>query len=302
MRVIITGGTGLIGRALAASLVADGHEVCVLSRAPGRAKGLPPGVQAVAWDGRTAAEWGPLADGAAAIVNLAGESLSAGRWTSARKRRIRESRVNAGKAVVQAVQAASQKPAVVVQASAVGYYGPHGDEEVTEETPPGTDFLAQVAIDWEASTAPLEVLGIRRVVVRTGLVLSKAGGALPRLLLPFRLFAGGPLGSGRQWWPWIHSADEIAAIRYLMENPQAQGAFNLTAPNPLTNAAFSRVLGRVLGRPALLPAPAWVLRLMLGEMADVVLTGQRAVPRRLLEMGFTFRFPEAEVALRDLLA
>ena len=302
MRIVITGGAGLIGRALTAGLAADGHEVILLSRAPGRVTGLPAGARAEGWDGRTAAGWGPLADGAQAIVNLAGESLAAGRWTAERKRRIRESRLNAGRAVVQAAEMAGRAPRVVVQSSAVGYYGPQGDQELAEETPPASDFLAQLCVDWEASTAPVEAMGVRRVVIRSGVVLSAGDGALPRMLLPFKLFAGGPLGGGRQWLPWIHIADEAAAIRFLIEKEEAAGPFNLTAPHPLTNAEFGRVVGRVLGRPAWMPAPAFALRLALGEMATVVLDGQRAVPRRLLGLGFTFRFPEAEAALRDLLA
>jgi uncharacterized protein (TIGR01777 family) len=301
MAIIITGGTGLIGRALVANLAADGHEVVLLSRTPERATGLPAGARAEGWDGRTATGWGHLADGAKAIVNLAGESIAAGRWTAERKRHISESRLNAGRAVVQAVEAATHKPHVVIQASAVGYYGPRGDEEVTEETPPGNDFLAQVAVEWEGSTAPVEALGVRRAIIRSGVVLSSAGGALPPLLLPFKLFAGGPLGHGQQWFPWIHVADEVGAIRFLIEDQAASGPFNLTAPHPLTNAEFSRVLGRVLRRPAIMPTPAFALRLLFGEMATVLLDGQRAAPRRLLGLGFIFRLPEAEAALRDLL-
>jgi uncharacterized protein len=300
MRVIITGGTGLIGQALAADLVAGGHEVILLSRTPRRVTGLPAGVRAEGWDGRTAAGWGPLADGAQAIVNLAGENLGAGRWTAERKRRIRDSRLNAGRAVVQAVQAAGQPPRVVVQSSAVGYYGPQGDQEMGEEAPPGSDFLARVCVEWEASTAPVEAMGVRRVVIRSGVVFHASGGALPRMLLPFKLFVGGPLGGGRQVLSWIHFADEVAAIRFLIEKEEAAGAFNLATPHPLTNAEFGRAAGRVMGRPAWLPAPAFALRLALGEMATMVLDGQRVVPRRLLAMGFAFRFPEAEAALQDL--
>jgi uncharacterized protein (TIGR01777 family) len=300
MRVIITGGTGLIGRALTVKLAADDHQVIVLSRTPERVRDLPAGVRVARWDAHSAEGWGSLADGADAIVNLAGERL-AGRWTARRKRRIRESRLNAGRAVVQAVGQAGDKPHVVVQASGAGYYGPRGDEEITEEAAPGKDFLGQLAVEWEASTAPVESLGVRRVIIRSGVVLSTAGGALPQLLLPFRFFAGGPLGSGKQWLPWIHIADEVSAISFLIENEAASGPFNLMAPDPLTNADFGRVLGRMLGRPAFVPTPAFALRLLLGEMATVVLDGQRAIPRRLLYLGFTFRFPEAEAALRDLL-
>jgi len=176
-----------------------------------------------------------------------------------------------------------------------------GDEEITEETPPGQDFLARLAVDWETSTSPLEGLGIRRVIIRTGVVLSTAGGALPRLLLPFRFFAGGRLGSGQQWFPWIHIADEMGAIRFLIENEKANGPFNLTAPSSLTNAEFSRLLGQCLRRPAFLPIPAFVLRLLFGEMATALLDDQRAVPQRLSQLDFAFQFPRAASAIRDLL-
>lgn len=306
MRVIITGGTGLIGRRLAADLAGDGREVIVLSRNPQRAHDLPPTVRAERWDGRTAAGWGPLADGAAAIVNLAGENLAGAgffpsRWTPERKQLLRQSRLDAGRAVVEAVSAARVKPQVVIQASGIGHYGARGDETVTEEDGPGADFLARLTVDWEASTQPVAASGVRRAVIRTGVVLDPAEGALPRLLLPYRLCVGGPLGGGRQWLSWIHPADETAAIRFLIETPGAEGAFNLCAPNPLTNAQFGRVLGRVLGRPAWLPVPAFALAAAFGEAAATVLDGQRAAPARLLGLGFTFRFPEAEAALRDLL-
>src|SRR5689334_12122533 len=200
MRVIITGGTGLIGRALAADLAFERYEVIVLTRRPEQVTRLPQGVRAVGWDGRTAAGWGGLADGADVIVNLAGESIAAGWWTEARKRRILESRVNAGRAVVEAVNAATRKPGLVIQASAVGYYGPHGDEEVTETLPAGNDFLADVCREWESSTAEVQALGVRRVILRTGIVLSRAGGPLPLMRLPFQFFVGGPLGNGKQWF------------------------------------------------------------------------------------------------------
>ncbi|MCI0580007.1 MAG: TIGR01777 family oxidoreductase [Chloroflexi bacterium] len=307
MRVIITGGTGSLGSRLANSLVQDGHEVVVLSRNPQKHQGdQPAGIRLLQWDAQTAEGWASAADGAAAIVNFAGENLAGegflpDRWTHEKKRKIRESRLNAGRAVVQAVEAASQKPGLVVQASAVGYYGPCGDEIVTEETPPGNDFLATLCVEWEASTAPVEKMGVRQVIVRTGLVLDRHNGPLPRMLLPYKLFAGGPYGSGRQWWPWVHPADEIGAIRFLMATETATGPYNLTAPNPVTNREFGRVLGRVLGRPSWLPVPAFAMRLLVGETATVALDGQRAISKRLQELGYTFQFSELEAALRDLL-
>ncbi|MEO8085152.1 MAG: TIGR01777 family oxidoreductase [Ardenticatenales bacterium] len=299
-RIIVTGGSGLIGGPLVRHFAQRGHDVVVLSRTPARVTGLPPGARAVAWDGRTAAGWGDLADGAACIVNLAGETL-AKRWTAAHKVRILESRVEAGAAVVAAVQAASVKPAAVVQASAVGFYGSCGDELVTEDSPshPG-EFLSDVVVAWEAATAPVEAMGVRRAVARTGLVLAREGGALPSIALPFRFFVGGPTGSGRQYYPWIHMDDEIAALARLVTDPAAHGAYNLTAPTPVTNRAFATALGRAMHRPSLMPAPGFALRLVLGEMAAVVLEGQRAVPARLLALGFEHRWRELGEALRDL--
>jgi uncharacterized protein len=307
MRVIITGGTGLIGSALAESLAKDGHDVVVLSRDPAKAAGrLRKGIRAERWDGHSAAGWGALADGAGAIINLAGESIAGanpllGRWTAARKRVLRESRMNAGQAVVEAVRAAGNKPKMVLQASAVGYYGPHGDERVTEDMPPGKDFLGQLAAEWEGSTKAVEELGVRRAIARTGLPLTTKGGFFPPVLLQHKLFAGGPMGSGRHYWPWIHIDDEIAALRFLIESGGA-GPFNLSAPNPVTNKEFSRTLGKVLGRPALIPAPGFAVKLALGELGDsLLLTGQRQVPDRLQQLGFTFKFPALEPAIKDVI-
>lgn len=301
MRVLITGGTGFIGRELAASLTDDGHTAVLLSRRPEQVTGLPAGVRAERWDGRTDEGWSSFADGADAIVNLAGENIGAGRWTTERKERIRQSRLNAGRAVVETVTRVTRKPRVVIQASAVGYYGPRGPEQIPEETPAGQDFLAQVCLDWEASTVPVEALGVRRAIIRTGVVLSKRGGALPRMMLTFRFFMGGRLGNGRQWVPWIHMKDEVRAIRFLIENESASGAFNLTAPHPVTNAEFAHTLGRQLNRPSFIPAPAFALRTLFGEMATILLDGQRAVSQRLPPLGFDFEFPELGPALRDLL-
>ncbi len=300
MRVIITGGTGLIGQALSASLAAEDHQVIVLSRNPESAPAMPTGVRIVPWNARTAEGWGALADGADAIVNLAGASLSR-RWTERNKQLVRDSRLNAGRAVVDAVEKAETKPGAVIQASGAGAYGPRSDEVITETASFGDGFLGRTAARWEASTAPVEGLGVRRAIIRSGVVLSNAGGAFPLLALPFRLFVGGPLGSGEQWLPWIHMDDEVQAIRFLIENEAAAGPFNLSAPNPVTNAEFGRLLGKVMCRPAFLRVPAFAIRLVLGEMSTVVLEGQRAIPERLLDLGFAFRFPEAKAALQDLL-
>lgn len=300
MRVIITGGSGLIGRALTENLAKDGHEVIVLSRHPEAVKNLPKGARAENWDGQSARDWGEFVEGADAIVNLAGTTI-ADRWSDAQKKAIRESRVNAGQAIVAAVKAAKKKPGVVIQSSAVGYYGPRGAEKITEEVSAGNDFLASVCKDWETSTADLDGLGIRRPIIRTGVVLDKNGGALPKLVLPIKMFVGGPLGGGKQYFPWIHLDDEVAAIRFLIENQQANGVYNLSAPQPLTNQEFTRLAGKVLGRPTFMPVPAFAMQVLFGEMSTLLLDGQRVVPQRLMKEGFQFKFADAEAALRDVL-
>jgi uncharacterized protein (TIGR01777 family) len=300
MKVIITGGTGLIGRALARELIRDGHQVWVLSRNPAKMKTLP-GVELVKWDGETAQGWGGLVNGADALVNLAGQNIGDSRWTRQQKILVRSSRIAAGRAVASAVLQANRKPGVVVQASGVGYYGVVDDRPLDEVSPPGSDFLAKLSVEWEASTQPVEQLGVRRVVVRTGVVLDASEGALPRMLLPFRLLVGGPLGNGSQWLPWIHLRDEVDAIRFLIKNENAFGPFNLTSPQPVTNADFGKAIARVLHRPYWLPVPAFALRLVLGEMSTLVLDGQRPYPRKLVGLGYQFHFDEAVDALRDLL-
>jgi hypothetical protein len=303
-RTVIAGGSGFIGRALTDELLKAGYEIIWLSRNPDKTRNVPDGVRVEKWDGRSAQGWGALANGATALVNLAGESIGIPPipWTVERKRRIRDSRVNAGKAIVEAARAANEKPRVVVQASAVGYYGARGDEIVVEKNLAGSDFLSQVAVEWEASTAEIESLGVRRVIIRTGLPLDKEGGVFPFLMLPFKIFFGGPIGNGRQWLSWIHLADQVSAIRFLIEIESARGAFNLTAPTPLTNADFGRALARVLRRPFWFPVPAFALKLALGEMAELLLlNGQRVVPERLRQAGYQFKFNEAESALQDVL-
>lgn len=301
MKIIISGGTGLIGRALAQSLLQDGHDVVALTRGVDPLKGLPAGIQTAKWDGCTADGWGHLADGADVIVNLAGANLAGGRWSERRKRVILESRTHAGAAVVAALQQATTKPRLLIQASAVGHYGPSDAQFLGEGALPGSDFLSQVCRAWEASTRPVERLGVRRVVVRLGVVFDSTGGALPRMLLPFKLFAGGPLGSGRQWLSWVHIEDQARALRFLMEAPDAQGIYNISA-NPLSNRQFAQAVGKVMRRPAFLPVPAFAIRLLLGEMSTVVLDGQHVSAKRLTDLGFEFQFPEAEMALRDLLS
>jgi uncharacterized protein (TIGR01777 family) len=300
MRIVITGGTGLIGRSLAEQMAGEGHEVIVLSRNPSRAKDFLPGVMLVQWDAQSAEGWSQWADGADAIVNLAGAGLADWLWTKSRKQILVDSRVKAGEAVSSAVAMVERKPRVVIQASAIGYYGPRGDEPVDESQAPGDDFLGQLCQKWEDSSRSVEDHGVRRAIIRTGLVLSLKGGVLPRLLLPIRLFVGGPLGSGKQYYSWIHHEDEIGAIRFLIEHETAQGAFNLTAPNPQPNAEFMKTVSKAVGRPYWLPVPEFAMRLLIGDMATVVVDGQRAIPTQLERAGFDFHYPSLEGAMEAL--
>jgi uncharacterized protein (TIGR01777 family) len=302
-RVLITGATGFIGRALAGELISAGYEVIALTRNPGKSGALlGAGVRSLPWDGRTAEGWGSQADGAWAIINLAGDNLAEGRWTKAKKARILKSRLDAGAAVVQAVRAARLKPKVLLQASAVGFYGSRGDDEFDENSHPGDGFLAGVVRAWEDSTSDVEALGVRRIVIRSGLVLGRGGGVFPRLMMPFRLFAGGPLGSGRQWFSWIQLSDEVRAIRFLVEREDLAGIFNLTAPCPLKEKDLCRTIGEVRRRPCWLPVPPFLLKFLFGEKAtETLLAGQRVLPRRLMSAAFTFGFPDARAALDALL-
>ena len=302
-RVIVTGATGFIGKALCFRLAEEEYEVVALTRSLEKGKMLF-GNKATAarWDSRTAEGWRNFVDGALGIVNLAGENIGSGRWTLRKKQSILQSRLDAGRAVVEAVKSVEKKPEVVIQASAIGCYGSRADELIDENSSPGEGFLAGVAKEWELSTQEVESLDVRRVVIRSGVVLDREGGAFLRLLKPFRLFAGGPLGSGRQWFSWIHLADELDAILFLLKREDLKGIFNLTAPQSLIQKDFARLLGKILRRPSWLPAPGFMLRLFLGEMAeDMLLASQRVAPRRLLEAGFSFRYPQMELALREIL-
>lgn len=301
--VIISGATGFIGTVLVKKLVARNYHVVVLSRNPGKAAAFNSSqVKVVAWDGRSANGWGHYADGAYGIINLAGENIAAGRWTPARKTAILQSRLAAGRAIVEAVTLSARKPRVVIQASGIGYYGNRGDTVLDETSSAGTGFLSDVAIQWEKSTEPVEALGVRRAIIRTGIVLGRGGGFLSRVLLPFKLFMGGCMGSGRQWLSWVHMEDEVSAICFLLEQDAAQGAFNLSSPQPLNAKDFFAEVGRALGRPSWLPVPGFALRMLLGEMAEeLILSGQRALPARLLEAGYAFHYPSARGALNNIL-
>ncbi|MEJ2563181.1 MAG: TIGR01777 family oxidoreductase [Anaerolineales bacterium] len=306
MRWLLTGGTGMIGQALSANLIANGDEVVVLSRNPKAHEGEVEGRRLVAWDGATAEGWGHSIEGVDVVVNMAGERIAGPnpfrlRWTSARKERICDSRAQAGKALVQAIENASRKPAVLIQFSGVDYY-PVTSEHVTEATPPGDSFLARICTEcWEPSTRSVEDMGVRRVIVRLGPVLHSEDGALPPMIWQTRLFLGGPLGSGQQYFSWVHIDDVIGVLRFLAGRTQAAGAYNLTAPNPLTNAEFMKTLARVMKRPSFLRIPGIALKLLFGEMSSTLLKGSRVLPERLLAEGYHFRFPKAEAALRNLM-
>lgn len=308
MRIVIAGGTGFVGSALAGMYAEEGHDVRVLTRRlpDGEARHDPgtgkPGITRVGWrpTGATG-PWAGVVNDADAVVNLAGEPLGDARWTPQRKAKLRDSRIVATRSLAAAVTSASQPPRVLVSSSAVGYYGASGMEPKSEDSPAGTDFLAHLAEDWEAEARRAERAGTRVVLLRTGLVLEKAGGALPRMLMPFRLFIGGPLGSGRQYVSWIHRLDLVEMIRWVIETPGASGPVNATAPHPVTNREFARAIGRAIRRPSLVPAPAFALRMVVGEMADpLLLTGQRVLPRVAQAHGYHFKYPEIDVAMRGI--
>lgn len=300
MKVVLAGGSGLIGSELAKSLIGDGHKVVILTRNPARVQARISDVHWEYWDGRTANGWGKWVESADAIVNLTGENLSARRWTQKQKKLILSSRINSGKAIVQAIEQAKNVPGVLIQASGAGYYGVASSDLLDETVGSGSDFLSRIAREWEDSTRSIEMLGVRRVIIRSGVVLSSKGGALERMLLPFRLFVGGPLGSGKQWLSWIHIQDEVRAIRFLIENQNAHGAFNLSAI-PIQNREFSKTVGKILNRPSFINIPALILQIVLGEMSTMVLDGQRISSQKLIDHGFQFQFPEINVALADLL-
>ena len=299
MRVTVTGATGLIGSRLVAELRQRGDEVTVLSRNPGAvSERLGPGVEAVRWNPvAVPAPAGALAarDG---VVHLAGENV-AQRWSAAAKRRIRESRERGTRNLVAGLRAAGPRPAVLVSSSAVGYYGPHGEEPLPEETPAGDDFLARVCVAWEREAEVAAGLGLRVVRLRTGVVLDRAGGALGKMLPFFRAGIGGPVAGGRQRLPWVHADDVLGMYVQALDDERWSGAVNLTAPEPVTNAELSKALGRVLGRPAVAPVPRLAVKALYGEMSSIVTTGARVIPRRLQELGYGFRQPDLELALRS---
>jgi uncharacterized protein (TIGR01777 family) len=316
MKIVIAGGTGFLGGPLAEGYAEEGHDVRVLTRGlpPGESRHDPgtgvPGVTRVGWrpngppspqggSGEPAGYLVDVVNGADAVVNLAGESIAGGRWTPQRKALLRDSRILATKSLAAAINAAKAPPRVFVSGSAVGYYGPSGEESTTEDSAAGDDFLAHLCIDWEREARRAEASGTRIALLRTGIVLERSGGALAKMIAPFKLFAGGPIGSGRQYMSWIHRLDWLEMVRWIIETPQVAGPINATAPHPVTNRHFARALGRA-APPSLVPAPGFALKLALGEFANSLLTGQRVLPARAQALAFHFRYPEIEQAFRGI--
>jgi uncharacterized protein (TIGR01777 family) len=299
MKFFITGASGFVGGRLIQELLRAGHEVIGLSRGP-RA-GAVDGLSWVQGDPTTPGPWQDALGESDVIVNLAGASLFGTRWTEAYKKKIMTSRIVGTRNLVEGLTARGGRGQTLITASAVGYYGFRGDEELDEFSPPGLDFLATVCRRWESEAIKAEAAGVRVVRARFGIVLGRKGGALGQLVKPFRMFLGGPLGSGRQYFSWIHQNDLAAALLFLAEKNGLSGPFNLTAPNPVTNRDLARAVGQVLKKPSFVPTPAFVLRLALGEFGSILVQGQRALPRRLSQAGFEFQFPQVDTALVDLL-
>ena len=301
LKAVITGGRGFIGRALVRQLAKDGHDVVLLTRRPARTeKDTSVRVTYEQWDGQSVGPWKKHIDGADAVFNLAGEPIGAKRWSAAQKRRILDSRIGATKSVVGAIRSASRKPPVLVNASAVGYYGYVAEDEVTEDYKCGSGFLSNAVMQWEHEAAKAADHAVRVVLVRFGVVLAREGGALERMLVPFNLFAGGSLGSGKQWFPWVHLDDAVRAALHGVSHPSLSGPVNVAAPHSVRMREFCQALGKALHRPSWLPVPGFVLKTALGEMSDMILTGQRVVPRRLEQTGFRFSFPRLEQALSNI--
>jgi uncharacterized protein (TIGR01777 family) len=302
MKILVTGSTGLVGTALVSALAGAGHTICRLLRPESAARGGAKDGFDVPWNPATK-ELGGAAVGADAVVNLAGASIAGGRWTAERKALLRSSRVDTTRALVTALAKMNARPRVLVSASAIGYHGSRGDESLKEESAAGKDFLASLAQEWEAEAVKAEALGIRVVRARFGIILARHGGALAKMLLPFKLGVGGRIGSGQQWMSWVTLDDVVAILRFALETGTVQGAINVVGPGAVRNAEFTRELARALHRPALFPAPGFALRLLLGEMADaLLLSSQRVVPQKLQQLGYRFLHPDLAVALAAVLS
>ena len=299
MNLVLTGASGFIGSVLSERLSCDGHTLVLLSRTPPADKILAK-KRWLSWQPGADGEWERSVDGADGIIHHAGEPIAGKRWSMSQKEKLRSSRMETTRALVGAIRKAKAKPKFLLSSSAVGYYGPHGDETISEANAPSNNFLGQLCVDWEAEANKAIEFGVRVALLRTGIVLGKGKGALAKMVPPFKFFVGGSLGNGKQWFPWIHLSDHVGLIEFIIKNEKASGPFNLTAPNPVTMSEFCKALGKVLHRPSWAPVPAPLLSLMLGEMAEMLLTGQRAVPQAALSLGYQFKFPTVLHALESL--
>jgi uncharacterized protein (TIGR01777 family) len=299
MKILITGGTGFVGTQLTSRFIQDGNEVTILTRSlrgPERAK---PGVSYLQGDPTQKGPWQEAVKDHDAVVNLAGASIFE-RWTEEHKRAIRESRINTTRNLVEGIPSDRGKQMTLFSTSAVGYYGFHGDEEITEGSPSGTDWLAKVAVEWEGEALKAKAKGARVIITRFGIVLGEKGGALGQMIPLFKKFIGGPIGSGKQWFSWVHINDLAEAFAFVIKHPEISGSVNVCAPNPVRNKDLAKALGKVLHRPSFMPAPGFMIKLVLGEFGSVILEGQRVIPKRLLEKGFIFQYPDIEKALQRI--
>ena len=296
MKVLIAGGTGFLGTNLRNSLIKDGHEVCILTRR------APKSSDEISWDGKTTAGWGHMVNEMDAIVNFTGYGLEHWPWTKRRKQEFVDSRVQPGRALVSAIQAARRRPRVFLQTSGINRYGLRGEGSADETTPPAQDFLARLTVPWEEATQPVEELGVRRVIIRNAVVLARDDGLFPLMTLAPRFFFGGKFGNGHQAMPWIHVLDHTRAVRFLLEHEPAQGPYNLVSPQATSNAEFMRAVARALRRPYWFHVPRILLRLILGEMSILLTEGRYSHPKRLIELGFQFRFGKVDEAMEDLLS
>ncbi|MGA6827559.1 TIGR01777 family oxidoreductase [Nitrospira sp. NS4] len=303
MRIVVTGGTGFIGRPLCLSLCQEGHTVTLLTRRPAEAQRLfGAAVAAVEWNGRETGSWEQVLEGADAVINLAGAPIADARWTTARKRLLTDSRVLATRLLVEAMSRRSVKPRRLISASGIGYYGASDDRVLDEGAARGQGFLADLCLEWESAAIRAAQFGTRVVLLRTGMVLERDGGALPKMLLPFRLFAGGPIMPGTQWVSWIHRRDHIGLIQWALSTPTVSGPVNAVAPSPVTMREFSATLGKVLQRPSWFPVPGLALNVALGELGTLMTTGQRVSPAKAMSGGYAFHYPALESALQAILA
>lgn len=300
MKIVLAGGTGFIGRGIIERFARESHSIVLLTRRASQSYPAWPSVRTVLWDARSVGDWAVELDGADAVMNFVGEPLDAKRWTARQKETIIASRVEPTRALIEAIRRARQKPPALINASAVGYYGPVEHDAVTEERGPGSDFLAHVVTRWENEATRATQQGVRVVLLRMGVVLARDGGALKKMALPFRLYLGGHLGSGRQWFPWVHREDVAGVVDFALHQPALAGPVNVVAPQAVTMKQFCVALGKAMRRPSWAPVPSLVLRVLLGEMADMLLTGQRVVPAQLMRHNYTFRFPGLDDALRDI--